>query len=712
MKLTFRASLYPVLRDAVQDAARDLCVLAAPCSKAREAFLLWLLGRSFAQSVGQPDAFLWVSSNAAADRRLVETWLAPLGDRLKPRGGTYALPNGSELFLADASDGTDYERLPLNDCLDAVVSDADRLPDPSAWVAQRVRGSTRFLGAFPPPGHWLHALAESGRVPCRRVTAEDAVAGGVALPRGLDQVRASMSAARYAREYEGQYQQTGLERLRFNVFARRRLQIRDKQGNVIPFRLRSIQRTYLAMKQVAAAKARAEGRPLRFILLKYRRGGFTTLEQGLSYQLCATRENMSALTLAHKREATATIFRIARLMHAKDPLAPRIRGVGNSKRLDFPDLNSLFTIGTAGGTGEGRGDTLQRVHGSEVSKWDTTGKRAGLVNDLVAGLSEAASEGEMVLESTPNGREWFFEAYQDAKKNQNSFTPMFLPWFWDPSLKLSDTAFSETELRDTLDDEERDLIQRHKLTLSQIAWRRVKRQELRGLFRQEYVEDDGSCFLTEGLCYFTASTLFDLLEALPPYEVTAIPGGYEVVWEEPQPDEEYVLGADTSEGVPKSDPNGLGILKKRTGEQVAEVHGVFRPAELAAHVRHWAARYNGALAAIERNNHGHAVLEHSANPEDPLYCPTLYYAEDGRPGWVTSPKTRPVMLSELKEAVEDGHMLVRSQQLLQEMVGFVKQRSGKYEGKPDDAVFKWSIAWQARQVEPPVSDVRWLDLEQ
>ena len=50
----------------------------------------------------------------------------------------------------------------------------------------------------------------------------------------------------------------------------------------------------------------------------------------------------------------------------------------------------------------------------------------------------------------------------------------------------------------SLTDEERDLRSRHGLDLEQIGYRRQIRADFRGLARQEYAEDEESCFLASG----------------------------------------------------------------------------------------------------------------------------------------------------------------------------------------------------------------------
>jgi hypothetical protein len=278
---------------------------------------------------------------------------------------------------------------------------------------------------------------------------------------------------------------------------------------------------------------------------------------------------------------------------------------------------------------------------------------------------------------------------------------------------MDDDAYDPQEIRDTLTEREADLIRNHHLDLGQIAWRRMKARSTGVLFKQEYPEDPITCFLTTGAVFFDASRVLDLLESIPDYEVTPIGSyGYSVEWQEPVDGVSYVVGADTSEGIPgtgsnrwfagegASDPNGCGVIREDTGEQVAAVHGIFSPAELALHCKVMAQRYNGAVLAIERNNHGHAVIAHLENGDGPAYWPNLYHHDDGRAGWVTSPKTRPKMLSDMREAVDEGEIVVNDRHFLQECLTFRKQSDGKWRAESpdhDDVLFKYMIAWQVRQ---------------
>ena len=121
-----------------------------------------------------------------------------------------------------------------------------------------------------------------------------------------------------------------------------------------------------------------------------------------------------------------------------------------------------------------------------------------------------------------------------------------------------------------------------------------------------------------------------------------------------------------------------------------------------------AGKYNNAMIAVESNNFGHSTLNTLINT---VNYPFLYYYErysDGQrrkePGFPTDAKTRPVLLSEFREAVENESMVVNDKELLAECNVFVTNPAGKPEaraGYHDDRIFAWGIAWQARKYYAP-----------
>lgn len=478
---------------------------------------------------------------------------------------------------------------------------------------------------------------------------------------------------------------------------------------IVPLEVSRLQKKYNAAKRLAVMK----GKKPWYILLKYRRGGFTTLEQAESYATAIQRPNSQVLTLADTTDKTKRIFRMVNIMAEHDPR--KVQLISESKtELGFAN-GSLFFIGTAGGRSMARGDTLQRAHGSEVAFWSPGPNQTSDVNNTLAGIVGACQNGTIVLESTPNGRNHFYTAYKDARDGHSEFNAIFVRWFDDPlNIKYPGT-YDPEEIRDTLTKEEADFMAKHNLTLAHIAFRREKQRVHGVLFDQEYPEDDEKCFLTSGICYFSLEVLMKLLDQCEePIERTEVKGGYEKIWAYPEPGEEYVLGADTSEGIAGLDKSGIGVLNKRTGEHVYSSHGYFKPHELAHEIKRISMYYNRALCGVERNNHGHATVQKLVELEygephflgGPLFYCTVNNSGSGfekhletRAGWQTDKLTRPVMLQDLDSALKEGHLKTNDNDFLGECTTFCLQSNGKWEassGAHDDTVIKMAIAWQMR----------------
>ena len=124
--------------------------------------------------------------------------------------------------------------------------------------------------------------------------------------------------------------------------------------------------------------------------------------------------------------------------------------------------------------------------------------------------------------------------------------------------------------------------------------------------------------------------------------------------------------------------------------------GHLPPRELARAVRELAKRYNHALVAVERNNHGAAVLEYllSAEPYDNLY------RQKEQPGWLTTSSSRTRMLTHFIAVMEDEPNLFSSERLLRECRTFVRREDGApgaAAGAHDDCIMATAIALAVRQ---------------
>lgn len=522
----------------------------------------------------------------------------------------------------------------------------------------------------------------------------------------------------------------------FSLFAKRRIRIRtDKRIEllneeqrkvaeqqygtpIVPYYPTKLQKKYLALKRLAVK----QGKKPWFILLKYRRGGFTTTEQAISYQMVNERPNSQVVTLADTAPKATRIFGMVTTMHREDPKSLKL--IGDSKTSIELQNGSKFFIGTAGSRGLARGDTLQRAHWSEAAFSCPGPNQLTLVEDVKAGLIGAASNGEIILESTPNGKNFFYNDYLEAKKGLSEFTPLFVRWFDDPLNVEKPGTYDPEEINETLTIEELELISLHNLSLGQIAFRRNAKKTYKALFPQEFPEDDESCFISSGTSYFDISKIIeDLKEENTPEETRHIPGGSLVIWEKPVPGVSYSVGADTSEGLgPPCDPNGGIVIRNDTGEEVALLYGRFHPKKLAKELVELSIEYNNALLGIERNNHGHAVLMavkdlgygkshweggylyHHANITSGSKVRPFEEQKpnDSRAGWDTNTQTRPLMLSDIQNAYDESFFKPKSKVFLQEASTFtlIGNKWQAAQGMHDDVIVMAAIAWQMRNIVP------------
>lgn len=486
-------------------------------------------------------------------------------------------------------------------------------------------------------------------------------------------------------------------------------QIRDKRGDIIPFTYNPTQHLLIQARR----KALSQGREAKFLVHKYRRGGITTLIQAETLQRVCTREGQECVTMADTEVKARKIFRMVSLMFDSIPAPLRpFRQHENRKEINLPKQRSSFSIGMAGALAFGRGDTLQRVHGSEVAFWIPSRPQEYLEN-LMAGLEEATSHGEVILESTANGASgWWYDTVMEAHAGNSEWNLIFLPWFLDHTLQKPINKEQVTEIIDTLTDRERWLVEQHSVNPSQIAWRRAKRQQrtMRRLFPQEYPETVEEAFLSLSLCFFDYSVLVELgTQTQDP--IISRGNGREVIVKEPHPDHKYVMGIDPAEGVPEGDPSFAGILDATTGEQVAWLHGNIRVPEFASMCVRLATKYNTALIICERENHGHYFLGELTRAH--RYSPLYYSREWDRQtntrsrrkiGWSTNKNTRNPLLDDLRDAMNEGEMLVNDRAFLTECRTFELSRRNRYEarsGYHDDRIMGWAIALQGIIEGPP-----------
>ena len=173
------------------------------------------------------------------------------------------------------------------------------------------------------------------------------------------------------------------------------LRVRSRPGVILPLVPNQAQREF----------ERRRGQ--KNIVLKARQMGISTWVAGRLFLKTIAVPGTLSVQVAHTHAAAESIFRIVHRFLELMPEELR-RGAlrtsrANKRQIAFPALDSEFRVESAEDPNAGRGLTITNLHCSEVARWQ------GDAAETLLGLRAAMpADGELVLESTPNGAEGCF----------------------------------------------------------------------------------------------------------------------------------------------------------------------------------------------------------------------------------------------------------------------------------------------------------------
>ena len=482
------------------------------------------------------------------------------------------------------------------------------------------------------------------------------------------------------------------EKPRFAEYlAPRLLQVRGRAGGLTALRANPAQRAF------------ERGRGQANIVLKARQMGMTTWIAGRFFLKTISARGVLTVQVAHTHEAAEGIFGMVERMWQNLPAewreGPLRRTRANRGQMVFGALESEFRVMSAGEDNAGRGWTIQNLHASEVARWpgDAAATLAGLRAALVPG-------GEMTLESTPYGaygafyNEWqrahdwqraneWQRAHDWQRAHETGLVRHFFPWWLEPGYRAAAVAGELTA-------DEAALVREHGLDRAQIGYRRGLERSFGGLRAQEFAEDAHSCFKASGECCFEVGAIETRMAALPPVLATRRDGALQV-WLPALVGKEYVVAVDTAGGGSAGDYACVQVIELATGLQCAELRQRLTPLELARAAAELAREYGGAEVAVERNNHGSAVLAYL----DAVEQYARVYAQAGMAGWLTSAGSKPAMVGRLGALLAESPGLFASARLLAECRTFVRfdnGRTGAASGGHDDCVMAMAVAHAVR----------------
>lgn len=456
--------------------------------------------------------------------------------------------------------------------------------------------------------------------------------------------------------------------------------IKDMNGKIVPFRYNRAQRLHKERSTEAD------------YVLKARKVGVSSRRFARDIWRVATEPGHHRILLAQSDDDVKKIL--------EEKIKPMIENcripLGLTPMSDgfySKEMKSRYYIGTAGAKRFGRGSDITGGHFTEYAHWAKPDVMAGVEEGLV-------TNADLLIETTANGHNFAKIDWDRAKRGENRYRSIFLPWMVHESYWLDPKDLGP------ISEEERRLMDAFKMSAGQIAWRRAKINSMRdpALFPQEYPETDDQAFISSG------RPVFDWLSTARARNLASDPRrtGYLIrnqsriefrddqygkinVWRNPEAGHVYAIGGDVAEGIDGGAYSAGFVFDIGDSEQVAEWHGHIAPDLYGDELQILAAWYNHAIIIPESwpgpGGTTTARLEQLKA--------RLWKDSEGEM-WQTTAKSKPLMILSLAGAVRDQEITLRSPQLFDEIQSFIYDEKGHMVpslGNFSDRIIAAALAW-------------------
>ncbi len=416
------------------------------------------------------------------------------------------------------------------------------------------------------------------------------------------------------------------------------------------------------------------------IILKARQMGISTLTAGFALHSMLFNSDFKILIIATRQDVARNLLQKVQIMHDNLPVFLRQQCIENNKlSLKFANGSEIKAVSSAANSG--RSEALSLLIIDEAAFVDR-------IDDIwVASQATLSTGGAACLLSTPNGqgnlfhRLWVQAEEGKAPDGLEKFNPIRLKWNLHP---------------------ERDE-----------KWRR---QWDESLGKREAAQEFDCDFITSGhtvidsdiITWYVGNSVKDPIEKRGP-------GGDLWIWEYPDYTKSYVVSADVARG-DGADYSAFHVFEVETAIQVAEFKSKVDTRMFGNLLVAIANEYNSALLVIDNRNVGWDTVQvaldkgyknlyysyrHDPFLDDAIHLHKAYdmvSKSDMIPGFTTTPKIRPVMISKMQSYLADLTPTIRSKRTINELYVFV-WKNGKQEadtGYNDDLVISLSMFYFVR----------------
>ena len=401
------------------------------------------------------------------------------------------------------------------------------------------------------------------------------------------------------------------------------------------------------------------------VVLKARQLGLSTVVAAYIAWLMLFHRDKNVLVLATKLLSAANLVKKVKYIIKSLPPWLLISDIAIDNRNSFELSNGSQIKASATSGDAGRSEALSLLVLDEAAFIEG-------MQELWTGLYPTmATGGRCIAISTPNGvGNWFHQTYVDAESGNNEFNPIKLHWSRHPD---RDQAWFDKETKN------------------------LSRREIAQEYECSFNASGETVIAPEDIEYY-------LTVASEPKYRSGVDRNY-WIWKEYDPKNGHVLVADVARG-DGSDYSVFHLLNVDTMEIVAEYQGKMPTDEYARFLINVGKEYGNCMIVIENNNIGYAVLKEMIA----LGYPNIFHSVKGNneyidqalaetmsnsvPGFTTSYKSRPLIISKLEEFLRNKAIKLHSKRLVNELNTFV-WHNGKPQamrGYHDDLIMSLAIA--------------------
>ena len=443
-------------------------------------------------------------------------------------------------------------------------------------------------------------------------------------------------------------------------FMKKYCQIQHPQKGKIPFHLYPFQEDAL--------------RDLRDndynIILKSRQLGISTLSAGYALWLMTFFGDKNILVIATKQEVAKNLVLKVKVMYENLPSWLKLPAMEDNK-LSLRLNNGSQIKATSSSGDSGRSEALSLLIIDEAAFISN-------VEEIwISAQQTLATGGGAIILSTPNGTGNFFhKTWVGAEEGRNRFNTIRLHWSVHPDRNQS--------------------------------WR-DKQDELLG---PKGAAQECDCdFISSGHTVIEGALLqwYNQTTVQEPIEKRGVDGNL-WIWEQPDYSRDYIIVADVARG-DGADYSAFHVIDVESVTQVAEYKGQIHTKDYGNLLVNVATEYNDALLVIENANVGWASIQVAI---DRNYKNIYYSPKDGQisdvsqqlsryvdlkdtsqmtPGFTTSSRTRPLVISKLDTYMRERIPVIRSRRLMEELFVFIwnGSRPEAQHGYNDDLVLSFCI---------------------